>query len=139
MYAYFSVYAYYSVFTQTIDPEAYNALIKIMILVTEVLNEYSPKVSMSVITFLYTLDIIIGYCFQHGLIQQSLLFQQFASYYSTILLTGFKHTLVPLHGLVVLFSSWYHLLESHSMSFTNLVCNNLPPLQTYHIAPYRTI
>lgn len=70
-----------------------------------------------------TLD-IVGYYFQHGLIQQSLLFQQFSSYYSTILLMGFKHTLLPLHGLVVLFKNWYHLLESHSMSFANLVCNN---------------
>ena len=36
---------------------------------------------------------------------------------------GFKHTSVPLHGLVALCIDWYHLLESHSLSFASLVCN----------------
>lgn len=96
---------------QTVDVEPYNALIKIMILVTNILIEVQISLCCS-------LDVINW--FQ---LPQSLLLQQFASYYCAILSLGFKYTVVPLHGLVILCSSWYRLLESHSLNFTSLVCS----------------
>ena len=55
------MFTYLYVFTQTVDVEAYNALIKIMILVTKVLNEYPPKVGTSVIVITHLISLITGF------------------------------------------------------------------------------